>query len=64
MTARQRRDSRREALNERMDLEPRRSRDALIGHLLDKGHDLRVGGEEDKAGVCMEAAVELARAAS
>jgi hypothetical protein len=46
------------------DFAERKARDELIGQLLDKAHDLRVEGEEQKAGVCLGAAGELVGAAS
>lgn len=41
-----------------------RGRHELIGHLLDKGHDLRVEGEAEKADACFQAAGDLVRAGS
>jgi hypothetical protein len=43
------------------DFADRKARDELIGQLLDKGHDLRVEGESEKAGICFDAAGELVR---
>lgn len=96
MTSRDRQDSRRAALNERIDrelraetkersqfLQPvvdravdgdlsskellaredRRSRDNLIGHLLDKAHDLKAQGDKERASVCFDTAIDLARVA-
>jgi hypothetical protein len=59
VTSRQHQESRRIGLSDRME---RRRRHELIGQLLDKGHDLRVEGEAEKAGACLHAATELARA--
>jgi hypothetical protein len=60
--------SRREAREVRSDrvndFADRKARDELIGQLLDKGHDLRVEGDGARAGACLHAATELARAGS
>lgn len=56
MTSRQRKESRRVALSDR--IEQRRHHE-LIGHLLDKGIALKEEGDKDKAAVCFETAGEL-----
>lgn len=61
MTSRQHQESRRIGLSNRIE---QRRRHELIGRLLDKGHDLRVEGEAEKAGACLRAATELVRAGS
>jgi len=61
LIARQRKDRRHEVQREFVE---RHRRHELIGQLLDKGHDLRVEGEAEKAGACLHAATELARTGS